>query len=1452
MKWIMRIHGFYTKLLTLLTIATIFGALPADAEIELVDLGLSVKWANMNIDATAPSGQGGYYAWGETSTKNNYTWGTYTHCNGSASTCVFIGSDISKNSNYDRAYNYSTRMCLPTAAQWEELINQCTWTAATVEGVKGYTVNGPNGKSIFLPFSGSSYDGSSHGVGSNAYYWSANNVSSESSKAQAAYIKSGTISIVTNINRRTGVTIRAVGVPVSLELVDLGLSVKWANMNIDATDIHVTGGYYAWGETKTKDTYTWKTYTHCSGTAASCSNIGSDISMNFSYDRAYNYDTNICLPTAAQWEELINQCTWKATTVDGVNGYDVKGPNGKSIFLPFSGSSYDGSEHGVGSNSYYWSANNVSDDASKAKAAYIKSGTKATVTNINRRTGTAIRGVSTESDQGSDDLPKTVRIFLNDGKTLDFPTSRIDSITATPETQQIWWYGTCESIPIASIDSIWYMTPTLRVTTPSLNFGKVAVGNTRTIQTSMTNQCDYPERYMMITGGGFSVKGAARETLILPGESMNVELTFAPTDSIAYSSIFSIVSTSINGGILNVPIFGEGVASEMAEEDVESPPVEVTFDILLGEDDTIEDFNGFKIVNFNGEYTIDVPTMNRNIRKVKRAGEAYNMCTANAAVSSQGMQLHSFTDPWGNPYMFTITLPNEKPEISFTQTAITLLMTHPYLTPADDADYHNTVALLKQLDSFSSFVASVRNEYNDAKKHNRAPDYTQVNFSPIFNELYNIVKDNSNLTLSGMSLKDLKVTPKSASFKLHNDYKRTLAVYASRVKMNDSNLLVTEQEEITMTYAELISKMIDYLYKLIDKEVKEESKYFREKDMPLLAAVEEMVKELAELGKNDPDYQMELPIWVPYIMESGKSDYWDIVWDARWLKYYQELFAGAFGLGDGNYKQNYDESIFAKESEELSYDFNGFDKIQLDIYGLGTFGDRSWDSFTSTDKARMFFMLAYGGYFDVVEPIIKLITGCKKVHKAFNAKDYNYDLRYASKWPELALVTKLYLEFRKNPNNWRTAYEKAKKGDLKGILKQLGKFTWGEMKKIPSELDQPYSDENKCTYANLIYHIGKNMFGVNQTTAEFREKFKSCANTFLKLVNIASETIEISEATMDLIGGIFAVKDSEVKQTFMIDRFNQPYINVIEPTQTYLTPNVTARFEWEGHRGNSYGEYAWNYDLEVLTESPSAVKQTVMLSDFNGTSCDLNLATIPNANSVSKISFRIIAHEPGKPSVYYAMTDFIPLVHNTNLSQKQPPEMIDLGLPSGTKWAFCNLGAKTNLDYGDYYAWGETKTKTSFSWKNYKYSGSTANSLTKYCTKSSYGKVDNKTILEQVDDPVKTDYGYYFSIPTKEDWQELIDNCRWTRYDNHFMVKGPNGNIIILPSCGYRDGLNFYDNGVEGCYWSSAVDEQSPDDAWFVNIKNAKPEFYSYYRYQGRCIRPVEHKPNYAAPGAAQ
>ncbi len=1078
----------------------------------------------------------------------------------------------------------------------------------------------------------------------------------------------------------------------------------------------------------------------------------------------------------------------------------------------------------------------------------------------NARKKGILTSVNDEAEDGN--MQESIRFFLNTGQTVDMDPMKIGNITLTTKEQTVFYNGINRTFSIETIDSIWYISPVLKLTTESLDFGKVAVGNTRTLTAMLTNTSNFMESYMMLGGGPFSVQASAKEIMILPGESRSIELTFTPTDSIAYSGLFSIASNAIDGGMVYMPLNGEGVAADSLETDVVTPPVEVTFDIMLQDDEQIEDFTGFKIVNFNGEYELDVPTMARKMRRAKRVGETYNVASTNALISSAGLQLHNFTDALGNPVMYTISLPGEKPIFSFRETGFALLLSTPYLAPANVSDYKNTVSVLKKLKSFDVYVYNLRQEYNDAKRNNRAPDYSKVSMVDVINELYNMIKDNRQLMLSGVSLKDLNVTPELATFKLHNDFKRSLVMFASRLKMNESNLLVTDQEKISPTYIEVLNKLTEYLVKLENQEFKDNKDDFIDvEDKVAFAISETLFQDLIKLFENDPSYHMEMPIWLPYIMDSGKSSYWDIVWNARWDMYWKTTWNSAVGMisGDGidlegarAYMQSNDASIFAKD-KDMSFEFKDYDKIQLDIYGMGVSSETNWNSLSLADCGILLLAMTYGGYFDFVKPLMKLMTGYDDVSKRIMAEGSTLDLRHGTQkvWVHNLLI-KLLWEFFKKPDNWTKLHDKLEKSNYAGAGIVILKFMGEEMSKLPEEAKTPYEGEdNQCTYINMLYHIAKTSFGVSTTPKAFRQFFKAGGKALLELIGLVLETVDVCEAVMDLSGGVYAMVESKPKETFIINKYDQPHITPKEPIKVYDTVDADIHFSWDLNVGNNYGTN-YLYDLEMAVETLSEVTRTMVLTNLTETECNYNLSKLPNAKSARKILYRIIAHHPDNPAGIYVMTDFIQLFQNPNVSDVVTPEMVDLGLPSGTKWAVCNLGATSASDYGNYYAWGETDTKTSFSWKNYKYSGNTSNSLTKYCTKSSYGKVDNKIQLEPADDRIKTDYGYYWSIPTKEDWQELMTHCTWSRFGNDFMVRGPNGSIILLPSAGYKDGLNTYDSGTEGYYWSLSVDEGSPDDAWFVHIKNGKPEFYSYYRYQGRCIRPVQHKANYGPPSTVK
>ncbi len=153
------------------------------------------------------------------------------------------------------------------------------------------------------------------------------------------------------------------------------------------------------------------------------------------------------------------------------------------------------------------------------------------------------------------------------------------------------------------------------------------------------------------------------------------------------------------------------------------------------------------------------------------------------------------------------------------------------------------------------------------------------------------------------------------------------------------------------------------------------------------------------------------------------------------------------------------------------------------------------------------------------------------------------------------------------------------------------------------------------------------------------------------------------------------------------------------------------------------------------------------------------------------------------------------------------PHMIDLGLPSGTKWACCNVGASSPEEYGGYYAWGETEEKSYYDWSTYKYRNDDG-LLTKYCTNSYGGIVDNKTILDLEDDVAHVKWGGSWRIPTSEEIIELIDNCTCTGVifndvNGYIVTSRSNGNSIFLPAAGYCDRDENVDCNDFCRYWSA-------------------------------------------------
>jgi len=191
---------------------------------------------------------------------------------------------------------------------------------------------------------------------------------------------------------------------------------------------------------------------------------------------------------------------------------------------------------------------------------------------------------------------------------------------------------------------------------------------------------------------------------------------------------------------------------------------------------------------------------------------------------------------------------------------------------------------------------------------------------------------------------------------------------------------------------------------------------------------------------------------------------------------------------------------------------------------------------------------------------------------------------------------------------------------------------------------------------------------------------------------------------------------------------------------------------------------------------------------------------------------------------------------------------VDLGL--SVKWAECNIGANKPEEYGDYYAWGETNTKNTYDWSTYKFCKGSASTITKYCTSSSWGTVDNKMVLDDDDDVAHVEWGRTWRMATDAEWAELrnTDNCTWTWTTlngvNGYIVQsrkdGYTDKSIFLPASGHYNGVNLDDVGSYGWYWSSSLESDRPIVTCLMFFSS------SYFgkgstagRCQGLTVRPV-------------
>lgn len=173
---------------------------------------------------------------------------------------------------------------------------------------------------------------------------------------------------------------------------------------------------------------------------------------------------------------------------------------------------------------------------------------------------------------------------------------------------------------------------------------------------------------------------------------------------------------------------------------------------------------------------------------------------------------------------------------------------------------------------------------------------------------------------------------------------------------------------------------------------------------------------------------------------------------------------------------------------------------------------------------------------------------------------------------------------------------------------------------------------------------------------------------------------------------------------------------------------------------------------------------------------------------------------------------------------------VDLGLPSGTLWSVSNMGANKPEEFGEYYAWGETSTKSSYNWNTY----------------SIGSELDSLPALDEAHDAAAANWGYGWRMPSREDFDEIVTYCTmtWTTRSgvNGYLVTGTNGNTMFLPASGGRGDGNIYEAGACGFYWLNSLYADDTQFAWGFLFDDDSFIETSYYRMYGQTIRPVYYR----------
>lgn len=397
--------------------------------------------------------------------------------------------------------------------------------------------------------------------------------------------------------------------------------------------------------------------------------------------------------------------------------------------------------------------------------------------------------------------------------------------------------------------------------------------------------------------------------------------------------------------------------------------------------------------------------------------------------------------------------------------------------------------------------------------------------------------------------------------------------------------------------------------------------------------------------------------------------------------------------------------------------------------------------------------------------------------------------------------------------------------------------------KINSTVDLNSQWVSDTEDSNYKYFKSNSNFGVNSS-------FSQCKVTWSNLTSVTFKYMSSSEMNYDYL--CVGKLDGEKFTSQPSDGGSNVYLSTKGKTSgTYYEFTIECdkgehhiwfcyRKDGSGNQGEDRGFIGVpKHVISVLDVKQGA--ELPMERNYGGISAEGGKIYDINFNNVTLPNDNIVAD--------YKNVEKIEKAINT--------EYVDLGLKSGTLWAKCNIGATNETDYGVFFQWGDISgisgslvgkySKENYSWGSYTHCGGSETTLTKYNNNSSYGTVDNKTVLDPEDDAATQIMGSDWRMPTRDEFQELIDNTtnEWTQVNDvngyKFTSKTDESKYIFIPATGYCYGSSMNNVGQGGHVWSSSLNDSGPSSAWGLFFSSALYSMATSSRYYGQPVRGV-HK----------